>query len=74
MIAAAPTAAIICEAGPVRVCHSSSSVAAIPGAAAPIVRRRRPRSPRRRQIIRPQPIAPVTGKAAISVAMRQPWR
>jgi len=72
--AAAPTVASICAAGPVRVCHSSKSDAAIPGTAAPMIRRRSSRSARFIQASRIQPIAPVTGSAAISVAMRHPWR
>ena len=39
-IATDPGMAIICAAGPVRVCHKRSAAATIPGAAAPIVRRR----------------------------------
>ena len=74
MIAAQPTTAIICDAGPVRVCHSSRTEATKPGTAAPITRRSSSRSFRRRQIGSPHPIAPVIGSATIKVAMRQPCR
>ena len=70
----APTTAIICEAGPVRVCHSRRMVAAKAGTAAPITRRIASRSWRRIHIVRPQPIIPVIGSATTSVAMRQPCR
>ena len=65
--------AIICEAGPVRVCQNRSRVAAMPGKAAPMVRRSSSGSPRRRiQMSTSQPTAPVAGRAMISEAMRQP--
>ena len=74
MIAAPPITAIICAAGPVRTCHSNNRLAAIPGSAAPRMRRRSSRSPQQLQASSPKPIAPVIGKATINVATRQPCR
>ena len=68
--AAPPTTASICDAGPVRVCQNSRSVAARQGSAAPMTRRRSSRSLRRTMTSTPQPITPVTGSAMINVAMR----
>ena len=69
----APTMLSDCAAGPVRVCHSNSDAAASAGAAAASVRRNSERSARLRIASRVQPISPVTGKAAMTTAVRQPW-
>ena len=73
--AAAPTVAIICAAGPVRVCHSSRSGRgeARRGGAEDAPQQVAIRAGAAKRAA-PSRSLPVIGSATTSGAMRQPWR